>query len=160
MSEDLDLFLLEDRWGHCDVDNCIDESSRSGGRSEYLEVTLEDGTYYVLINGWEDAVSDFTLSVSCTDPEICNNDLDDDGDGDVDCDDYDCRGTVWCPVEYICDDGVDNDGDTLTDCDDPDCEYASACREETVCDDGVDNDGDTLTDCDDPDCAGSAACTP
>jgi len=160
LSEDLDMFLLDDRRDECNVESCIDESSRSGSSSETIYETLEAGTYYVLINGWEDAVSDFTLRLTCTDPEICDNGVDDDGDGDTDCDDTDCRGTAWCPVETDCDNAVDDDGDTLTDCDDPDCDDSTVCMGETVCDDGVDNDGDTLVDCDDPDCADSPSCPP
>ena len=52
--------------------------------------------------------------------ENCTNGFDDDGDGYVDCNDFDCRGDVACPGE-ICDDGVDNDGDSYVDCDDYGC---------------------------------------
>jgi hypothetical protein len=159
LSEDLDLFVLDNDTGACESDGCMAMSVNSGSSSELIEETLEAGTYYILINGWNDAVSDYTLRITCTDPEICDNGIDDDGDGFTDCDDFDCEGTVWCPVEAYCNNGVDDDGDTLTDCDDPDCEDASVCTER-VCNDEVDNDGDTLTDCDDPDCADSSVCTP
>jgi len=56
-------------------------------------------------------------------PEICGNQLDDDGDGAVDCEDSDCPA---CPE--ICDDGIDNDGDGVADCDDDDCADDAGCQ--------------------------------
>lgn len=49
--------------------------------------------------------------------EICNNGVDDDGDGLTDEEDPDCSGRS----EEICDNGVDDDGDGLVDEEDPDC---------------------------------------
>jgi len=91
---------------------------------------------------------------------ICNDLVDNDGDGATDCDDPDCLGAFFCLPETICDDGADNDGDGFTDCDDLDCVGTAACTPESICDDGVDNDGDGFTDCDDFDCTGAPACTP
>ena len=52
----------------------------------------------------------------------CGNGIDDDLDGDTDCDDPDCTGDLSCPpTETICDDGVDNDFDGDIDCADSDC---------------------------------------
>ena len=70
--------------------------------------------------------------------EICNNSIDDDADGFVDCDDADCFQDEACPTYEqpgieICDDKdvdsipIDNDGDDLANCDDPDCESFSGC---------------------------------
>ena len=55
--------------------------------------------------------------------EICGNNADDDGDGDVDCEDSDCPA---CPE--ICDNGADDDGDGDADCDDSDCSEAESCQ--------------------------------
>ena len=74
--------------------------------------------------------------------EGCDNGLDDDGDGDVDCDDLDCPA---CPE--ICDNGVDDDRDNVIDCEDLDC---PACPE--ICDNGIDDDRDNDIDCEDLDC--------
>jgi len=65
--------------------------------------------------------------------EICDNEIDDDGDTDVDCDDADCAADVACtgPVE-ICDNTIDDDGDTDIDCDDADCAADPFCTG-TVC---------------------------
>jgi hypothetical protein len=95
--------------------------------------------------------------------ESCSNDVDDDGDGQVDCDDSDCTDSPACgtPTELSCDNALDDDGDGTTDCDDSDCADDPACGtpgSETDCADGQDEDGDGATDCDDSDCANDAAC--
>ncbi len=97
-------------------------------------------------------------------PEICDNGIDDDRDGYVDCDDQDCWNHPHCtgnPAEEICDNGMDDDGDGLVDCDDPDCEEHPYCTTNPVeiCDNGMDDDGDGLVDCDDPDCEEHPYCT-
>jgi hypothetical protein len=58
-------------------------------------------------------------------PEICDNDLDDDGDQAIDCADSDCAGSPLC-VE-ICDNQRDDDADLAVDCDDTDCAAAEIC---------------------------------
>ncbi|MEM9834494.1 MAG: hypothetical protein AAF944_27960, partial [Bacteroidota bacterium] len=73
----------------------------------------------------------------------CNNGIDDDGDGLVDCFDNDCIGIGTClNVESNCTDGLDNDGDGLPDCLDSDCKGTSFCPVETNCNNGIDDDGD------------------
>jgi hypothetical protein len=67
------------------------------------------------------------------DPEICDDGIDNDGDGDVDCADADCSGDPACsggcdPSPEICDDGVDNDCDGKVDCADrKDCKNFPGC---------------------------------
>jgi large repetitive protein len=58
--------------------------------------------------------------------EICNNNLDDDGDGLVDCLDGEC-GSKVCE---ICDNGIDDDGDYFIDCYDKECNLSAdaACN--------------------------------
>jgi len=75
--------------------------------------------------------------------EICNNRVDDNDDGLVDCLDSDCPGTtVWCPLETVCDDGFDGeDLDGLVDCADPDCAADPNCTHNDPFAD-MDNDGD------------------
>ena len=98
--------------------------------------------------------------------EICDNGIDDDGNGDADCADPTCRMSPIClqaNTEVNCVDGIDNDHDTLVDCSDPDCSMAAACippSEAGDCTDMIDNDGDGFTDCDDPDCDADVACGP
>jgi len=58
--------------------------------------------------------------------EICDNGIDEQGDGWVDCADADCIGSEACQTE-TCTDGVDNDGDGDVDCDDSDCSAEQGC---------------------------------
>ena len=62
-------------------------------------------------------------------PEICNNRMDDDRDGRVDCDDTDCSADPACvPVAFeICTNRIDDDGDGRVDCDDADCSAEPTC---------------------------------
>jgi hypothetical protein len=56
--------------------------------------------------------------------------VDEDLDGDIDCDDTDCTSDPACAVpssETDCADGVDEDQDGDTDCDDSDCAADAAC---------------------------------
>lgn len=57
--------------------------------------------------------------------EICDDGIDNDGDGLIDAADPDC---IQPPQPEICDDGVDNDGDGLVDHEDPDCATADTKR--------------------------------
>jgi hypothetical protein len=64
-------------------------------------------------------------------PEVCDDGIDNDGDGKIDCaDQKDCGKDPVCggsPPE-ICDDGIDNDGDGKIDCaDKKDCRTDPAC---------------------------------
>jgi hypothetical protein len=115
---------------------------------------------------------DGTVGGSQGEETICDDGLDDDGDGYTDCDDWDCDDDPICggsgggsggDGEDICDDGVDNDDDGYTDCDDWDCDDDPICGGsggdgEDICDDGVDNDDDGYTDCDDWDCDDDPIC--
>jgi hypothetical protein len=67
---------------------------------------------------------------------LCNDTLDDDLDGALDCLDTDCASDPVCP-ESLCADFVDNDLDLLTDCEDPDCAVSPFC---------ADSDGDGVSD--------------
>jgi hypothetical protein len=91
--------------------------------------------------------------------EVCDNGIDDDGDGQIDCADPKCFGKPGCTRETDCGDGRDDDGDGTADCADTDCLGQSPCTTETVCDDSVDNDNDGLIDCADPDCFGEPGCS-
>jgi hypothetical protein len=93
--------------------------------------------------------------------EVCGNGVDDDGDGQVDCDDPSCAGASVCnvgPGDEDCANGVDDDDDGLVDCDDVlDCGGLTMCRVED-CNNAADDDGDGDVDCDDADCAGAIGC--
>ena len=116
----------------------------------------------------------------------CDDYIDNDGDGAIDCydedcyewytendanacqEDTDCADNHFCnPIgccivayeypQYTCDDGLDNDHDDLMDCHDDDCETICP-HHEYACDDGLDNDMDYHIDCEDSDCADKSAC--
>ena len=99
--------------------------------------------------------------------EICDNGIDDDGDGWIDCDDPDCHGDPGCQSCSCVD--ADGDGYYPTSCTDPLCSPATDCDDNDpdnypgnaeVCD-GADNDCDGLADCDDadiPDADGDGHC--
>ena len=103
-------------------------------------------------------------------PEVCTDNIDNDLDGLVDCDDTaDCATDPACdvppPADEICDDGIDNDGNGFADCADPACAGVDVpggtCGPEgrfQTCSDGFDNDGDGDVDCLDSGCAKNRSC--
>jgi hypothetical protein len=127
LSADLDMFLFEDRAGACNPDACLATSLSGGGRDERMVYMGHAGeTVYIVVDGYDDAVSTFRLEVDCVVPEDCDDDLDNDGDTVADCDDPECRWVLPC-YEDVCDDAVDNDGDGPIDCDDFDCMAEPGC---------------------------------
>jgi len=93
--------------------------------------------------------------------EICNDQVDNDGDGLTDCDDDKCIGNEACASvcgngnlesEEACDNG-DGNGYCPSTCS-LDCTLNS-CE---ICDDQIDNDEDDYTDCDDSDCVEDNFC--
>jgi hypothetical protein len=93
--------------------------------------------------------------------EVCNDGIDNDSDGFIDCDDPACSATAACrsPVE-ICGDALDNDANGLADCADLACMGTAGCPQPVseICDDNIDNDGNNLADCADPACSALASC--
>lgn len=58
--------------------------------------------------------------------EICDDGMDNDGDGQADCNDRDCAAELTCQPE-VCDNGVDDNANGQADCDDPDCVNDATC---------------------------------
>lgn len=90
----------------------------------------------------------------------CSDNVDNDGNGYIDCDDIHCALVrTGCPDGSIvgCLDGVDSDRNGFTDCDDFACNMNTVfmvCGEDTnaQCSDGVDNNGNGYVDCADWSC--------
>jgi len=92
----------------------------------------------------------------------CNDGIDNDGDGRVDCRDSDCAMDPVCCVgrPEICDNGTDDDCNMLIDCADMACTGSPECCMPIPesCTNGSDDDCDMLIDCADPSCAGDLVC--
>jgi hypothetical protein len=58
---------------------------------------------------------------------VCDDGVDNDLDGAVDCADSDCAADLSCAEPEDCADGVDNDLDGAVDCDDSDCASEPVC---------------------------------
>lgn len=87
----------------------------------------------------------------------CANGRDDDFDGDVDCDDGDCRDEEPCRGSpeadpTACQNRVDDDRDGRVDCDDDDCRGHCPETTPTSCGNSVDDDGDGAVDREDLGC--------
>lgn len=103
----------------------------------------------------------------------CSDDIDNDGDGVVDCQDPDCwPWSTWCgevvppwsddrPSEdsyALCTDLIDNDGDGQLDCSERSCQtIAETCcvqeMDDVSCSDHLDNDANGFADCEDYGCS-------
>jgi hypothetical protein len=85
----------------CDanVDNCADPSILPGG-CNFGVPDLQPGTYYILVQAFthgSEGTVDLTLrGASQRILEICNNGIDDDGDGAIDCNDRKCATDANC----------------------------------------------------------------
>ena len=92
--------------------------------------------------------------------EICNNTIDDDADGKIDCLDSACITQAMCQSPEICNNSLDDDRDGLTDCADSQCSGANYCAPKNeVCDNTIDDDGNGAIDCADVSCFAFAACS-
>lgn len=127
----------------------------SGPGSAFLERELLAGqTVIAAVTSVDPKGAPFELFVERADREICDNGLDDDADGALDCADRSCTFDPACPE--TCDDGIDDDGDGDVDCVDARCHTHESCSE--TCDDGIDNNGDCQVDCADARCANLSEC--
>jgi beta-glucanase (GH16 family) len=114
---------------------------------------------------WQENSSTYCGDGTCSSPEdlcncpddcgtppstetVCDDGLDDDCDGNTDCDDTDCDGHLAC-MPPVCGDGYCAATEDQCNCPD-DC--GTPPIYETNCDDGIDEDCDGNTDCDDSDC--------
>jgi subtilisin-like proprotein convertase family protein len=109
--QDLDIYVLDDLGEGCHSDGCI-----TYGDVDAPFEYFAGKTYYLVVDGYLDAAGSFSLTLDCTDPlpgddddsvgddddaappvaEICDDEIDNDGDGRVDCGDSDCAADLSC----------------------------------------------------------------
>lgn len=59
---DFDIYLLSE----CNPDKCVSSSFNAGTTNELINVTLNPGLYYVVVESYYDRVGSYTLRVNCT----------------------------------------------------------------------------------------------
>jgi hypothetical protein len=117
---------INDCFNQGDEYGCYD-AFYDGPTGEFSGLTA--GTYYLVVSDTDEGQSeesDFFVTFYPAGAEICNNGVDDDGDGDIDCDDADCAAVAFC-MDEICGNGVDDDLNGFTDCADMACVGTPAC---------------------------------
>ena len=107
---------------------CID----SGGLGRDIDqaYVLPPARYFLFVEAVsEDGTGQGTVTVTVSDglAEVCDDGIDDDADGLIDCADPDCDASHFCLPESSCHDSLDNDGDGYADCADSDCVGQAAC---------------------------------
>ncbi len=115
-------------------------------------VNPDDLTATLVLNGTGNlSINDGFNCVTANPPfeTNCNNMIDDDGDGLIDCDDPDCYNSNVCTME-ICNNGIDDDNDGWIDCSDSECFDLEICLE--ICDNNIDDNNNGLIDAEDPQC--------
>ncbi len=70
LNANLELFLLT----NCDRGDCAKFSTNSDTASEHISAYLNPGTYYVIVDGYNGATSNYQLLVDC--PSSCNIEID------------------------------------------------------------------------------------
>ncbi len=126
---DLDLFLRPYFQDDCAAWDCLAASATAGAVSEQLTFRARTDHGFIVVDSFG-APGAYTLVMGCdTGAEDCTNNIDDDADGDLDCDDADCATHPDClPPPEICFGDIDEDGDGLTDCEDPACAGSVLCE--------------------------------
>ncbi|MCB9507605.1 MAG: hypothetical protein H6697_08095 [Myxococcales bacterium] len=119
-----------------------------------------DGCVDADSDGWPDCETAACWQICPSSSEIhCEDGFDNDGDGDIDCDDSDCGFHQICTGQEVhCGDGLDDDGDGDVDCDDIDCAGRGVCDGEDDCGNGLDDNFNGYVDCHDFDCLHAPEC--
>jgi hypothetical protein len=91
LNQDLDIFVISEAGG-CDGNNCV-----SYGNNCATFDAVAGETYFLVVDGYQGALSSYDIDLTCpSSSEICDNGVDDDFDGLVDCDDDSCVGQIEC----------------------------------------------------------------
>jgi hypothetical protein len=159
--------VLYVRRGVCGVGQEIGCDDDSGGFqwSARLDFTiLYPGVYFVFLDGYtidpqagaNEGPYVLNIEITPNPPEVCGDEIDNDGDVYVDCGDPDCSNVPPCagcndganPTAEFgpgrCTDGQDNDCDGDVDCDDRDCSASDYYV--TECCDGLDENDNGIPD--------------
>ncbi len=64
---DLDLYLMST----CGNSNGLAVSQNANNNAEQIAINLNPGTYYIIVDGYNNAISNYTLSVSCNQNTSC-----------------------------------------------------------------------------------------
>ncbi len=130
MSERGDINVTFSVQAACDpLGECLFSVDRGEADGFYFEPETP-GRYYIIAEAFEDILGDYELIISMLYPEECDNGIDDDHNGRIDCDDPACFGDpTHCGTELNCEDGEDNDADGEEDCDDADCVASPWCAD-------------------------------
>jgi len=65
LTQNLEMFLLNS----CDRGACVASSANAGTSNESISTYLNPGTYFIVVDGYNGAISDYDLSISC--PTSC-----------------------------------------------------------------------------------------
>ena len=157
-SEHVDAIFLGADTLDCDPSDCqVASLMDDSGRTMVPHTLTASETVYLVVDGAANYNGQVRVAAHCDcggDVEgFCGDDVDNDGDGQIDCYDIDCTDFPACSnTEWSCTDDVDNDDNGLTDCEDgAQCGSDPACQGPTGCD--PDN-----VDCQDPACATNLQC--
>ncbi|MEM9991113.1 MAG: choice-of-anchor B family protein [Bacteroidota bacterium] len=87
LTADLDMFLFN----VCDTDaaDIVDYSFNSMSAPENISQNLAAGTYFIFVDGWENAASTYTLSIDCP-SERCDDGVQNGNETTIDCGGPDC----------------------------------------------------------------------
>lgn len=58
-----DIFLME---ASCEAGRCIASSTNSRNKSDHINITLDPGVYYLIVDTWKDEFGTFDLKVTCS----------------------------------------------------------------------------------------------
>ncbi len=131
-AHDTVLYVRETDCPGADDTACNDDIGFPNTQSEVEFRAIHGRTYYVFVDGFAGVAGDYVLNASrgrCGEVEAaCDDGLDDDDDGDIDCADSDCAGVGDCPAARVpaCGDGTIDEGEG-EECDDGNLDDGDGC---------------------------------